>query len=154
MAWVRETEVCFEIKSNSLVINSNTCFINLLDDSIGGDLYYSTGLSLVSHIPSKPEWPVKTHLWVNAGRLESINQGQNHRTTSQFETFSLLTFADEPLEENIRNALRRPAFSVGMGLIYQFNPVRVEVNFGVPLAASSSDAMRRGLQVGMGLEFL
>ncbi|KAF5318566.1 hypothetical protein D9619_010794 [Psilocybe cf. subviscida] len=105
------------------------------DDSIGGDLYYSTGFSLVSHIPSKPEWPVKTHLWVNAGRLDSINQ-------------------DKPLKETIREALLRPAFSAGMGLIYQFNPVRVEVNFGVPLAASSSDAMRRGIQVGMGLEFL
>lgn len=39
-------------------------------------------------------------------------------------------------------------------MIYRFDPVRLEVNFGVPLVASKSDILRRGIQVGLGLEFL
>lgn len=38
--------------------------------------------------------------------------------------------------------------------MYKFEPVRVEVNFGVPLVASKSDGIRKGFQVGIGLDFL
>ncbi|RDB18693.1 SAM50-like protein SPAC17C9.06 [Hypsizygus marmoreus] len=104
-------------------------------DSLGGDLHWSAGASLISNIPRKPQWPVKTHLWVNAGRLDAIDKAK-------------------PLAENIRATLAQPSISVGLGLIYRFDPIRVEVNFGVPLVASKSDGSRRGVQVGMGLEFL
>jgi outer membrane protein insertion porin family len=48
----------------------------------------------------------------------------------------------------------KPAVSAGVGLIYRLDPVRLEVNFGVPLVASKTDKMRRGFQMGIGLEFL
>jgi outer membrane protein insertion porin family len=60
----------------------------------------------------------------------------------------------QSLADNIRSTFARPSISAGVGVIYRFDPVRVEVNFGVPLVASKSDGSRRGLQVGMGLEFL
>ena len=44
-------------------------------DSVGGELYYSAGASVISDIPAKAHWPVKAHLWVNAGRLDNVNQG-------------------------------------------------------------------------------
>jgi len=104
-------------------------------DSLGGDLHWSAGASIISNIPTKPHWPVKTHAWVNAGRLDAIDKSQ-------------------PLADNVRRTLTNPSISAGVGLIYRFDPVRVEVNFGVPLVASKSDGSRRGIQVGMGLEFL
>ncbi|GLB39335.1 putative surface antigen [Lyophyllum shimeji] len=104
-------------------------------DSLGGDLYWSAGASVISNIPTKPHWPVKTHAWVNAGRLDAIDQSQ-------------------PLADNVRKTLMNPSISAGVGLIYRFDPIRVEVNFGVPLVAAKSDGARRGIQVGMGLEFL
>lgn len=60
----------------------------------------------------------------------------------------------QSLKDTIKQALARPSISAGVGLIYRFDPIRVEVNFGVPLAAARSDGMRRGIQVGMGLEFM
>lgn len=69
-------------------------------------------------------------------------------------TKPLNTSAARPLKDTITEALGRPSISAGVGLIYRFDPIRVEVNFGVPLAASGSDGTRRGIQVGMGLEFL
>lgn len=56
--------------------------------------------------------------------------------------------------ENIVASVTRPSVSAGVGLIYRLDPIRVEVNFGVPLVASKSDGFRKGIQVGMGVEFL
>lgn len=43
-------------------------------DSLGGNLYWSAGASLISDIPRKPHWPVKTHLFLNAGRLDVMDK--------------------------------------------------------------------------------
>ncbi|KAI9444207.1 surface antigen-domain-containing protein [Lactarius indigo] len=80
--------------------------------------------SVITHIPYKPLWPVKAHAFLNAGQLD------------------------------VAAALTKPSVSAGVGLIYLFDPVRVELNFGVPLAARASDGMPKGVQVGIGLEFL
>jgi len=69
--------------------------------------------------------------------------------------YAMLTFSlGLSLIDNLWNTLSQPSVSAGLGLIYRFDPVRVELNFGVPLVASKSDGSRRGVQVGMGLEFL
>ncbi|CAK5272859.1 unnamed protein product [Mycena citricolor] len=104
-------------------------------DWLGGDTYWSTGISLISHIPTKAHWPLKSHLWVNAGRLDNYDKNRS-------------------AVENVKDLVTRPAVSVGLGLVYDYNPIRLELNFGLPVAASQSDGTRRGLQVGMGLEFL
>ncbi|KZT22770.1 hypothetical protein NEOLEDRAFT_1137574 [Neolentinus lepideus HHB14362 ss-1] len=104
-------------------------------DSPGGDLYWSAGVSVISDLPRKPHWPLKLHGFVNAGRLDGLDKSKS-------------------LQENVVSCITKPSVSVGVGLIYRFDPVRVEVNFGVPLVASSSDGYRRGFQVGMGLDFL
>ncbi|KIK65641.1 hypothetical protein GYMLUDRAFT_39139 [Collybiopsis luxurians FD-317 M1] len=104
-------------------------------DSMGGDLYWSTGLSVISNIPRKGHWPVKSHVFLDAGRLDAIDKSR--------------TFG-----ENIKNTMSKPSVSAGVGLIYKFDPIRLEVNFGLPLVASKSDGTRKGIQVGVGLEFL
>lgn len=58
---------------------SPVSFRNLLvriADSLGGELYWAAGLSLISDFPKKPHWPVKTHLFLNAGRLDNIDRGE------------------------------------------------------------------------------
>jgi hypothetical protein len=54
----------------------------------------------------------------------------------------------------VKNSLLLPSVSAGLGLIYQFDPVRVELNFGMPLTMLKGDGCRRGIQVGIGLDFL
>jgi outer membrane protein insertion porin family len=58
------------------------------------------------------------------------------------------------LADNVAATLSKPSVSAGVGLIYRLDPIRIEVNFGVPLVASRSDGYRRGFQVGMGMDFL
>lgn len=45
-------------------------------DSLGGELYWAAGLSLITDFPRKSHWPVKTHLFLNAGRLDNIDKGE------------------------------------------------------------------------------
>ncbi|KZV68356.1 mitochondrial protein [Peniophora sp. CONT] len=104
-------------------------------DSVGGDLLWAAGASLVTNIPRVPHWPLKFHAFVNAGQLDSLQGAPS-------------------LQDAIRASISQPSVSAGVGLIYAFDPVRVELNFGVPLAARKSDGFRRGVQMGIGLEFL
>ncbi|KAF7331606.1 Bac-surface-Ag domain-containing protein [Mycena kentingensis (nom. inval.)] len=104
-------------------------------DSLGGEVFWAAGLSVISDLPLRPQWPLKAHGWLNAGRLDNVDRSV-------------------PSSETIVNLLRKPSVSAGVGLIYTLPPARLELNFGVPLVASRSDAIRRGLQVGIGLEFL
>ena len=62
--------------------------------------------------------------------------------------------AAKPPRETLARTLSMPSISAGIGLVYKLDPVRVEVGVGVPLVASKGDAARKGLQVGVGLEFL
>ncbi|KAH7911170.1 surface antigen-domain-containing protein [Hygrophoropsis aurantiaca] len=117
-------------------------------DSLGGEMYWSTGLSLISDIPRKSHWPIKSHFFVNAGRLDSVNKGPS------FAVKYILDPNSQSISENLIDCLSKPSVSVGLGLIYRFDPVRVEVNFGVPLVASKSDGARKGFQVGIGLDLL
>lgn len=46
----------------------------ILADHIGGDLQWSAGASLISDIPQRSHWPLKFHSYLNAGRLDGLNQ--------------------------------------------------------------------------------
>lgn len=104
-------------------------------DSLGGEVYWSLGASLIGDIPYKRHWPVKTHLFVNAGRLDALDPAAS-------------------LSETVRSSISRPSVSVGVGLLYRFDPIRVELNLAVPLSAARSDGLQRGVQAGIGIEFL
>ena len=67
---------------------------------------------------------------------------------------SVVSSLARPFRDSLLHAVKGPSVAAGVGLIYRFDPVRVEVNFGVPLVAYRSDGCQRGFQVGIGLEFL
>ena len=56
--------------------------------------------------------------------------------------------------DNVKACLSKPSVSAGVGLVYRMEPVRIELNFGLPLVASKSDGYRRGFHLGIGVEFL
>jgi outer membrane protein assembly factor BamA len=125
---------------NNIITSPAFCFA-ITVDSLGGDLFWSGGASLITHLPRKPHWPVKAHAFLNAGQLEPLKRHEDGGVGSS-------------MRSSISAALSQPSVSAGVGLIYHFDPVRVELNFGVPLAARASDGTRKGVQVGIGLEFL
>ncbi|GMK57840.1 hypothetical protein CspeluHIS016_0406740 [Cutaneotrichosporon spelunceum] len=104
-------------------------------DSLGGDLAYALGVSMIAPIPKKEQWPLKLHTFVNLGKVLRYDQTRN--------------FAD-----NIGKLYTCPSLSVGMGLLYRFDPLRIELNFSMPLIARKGERLGRGLSVGVGVEFL
>ncbi len=123
-------------------------------DSLGGSLYWSTGVSLISDIPRKPHWPVKTHLFVNAGRLDNVDKCQISSVRTHGHNSDTGFVTARPLMDNVIASISKPSISAGVGLVYKLDPVRVELNFGVPIVASKSDGSRKGFQVGIGVDFL
>ncbi|KAJ6565271.1 hypothetical protein DFH09DRAFT_1474752 [Mycena vulgaris] len=105
-------------------------------DAVGGEVYWAAGLSVVAPIPGKPEWPVKTHMWVNAG------------VRSPFLLCEYIVLTTHPAAA--RTLLTRPSISAGVGLTCAFDPARIELNFGLPLTVSKGEGGRRGDELGVG----
>lgn len=144
-------------KSSCVAVTPTTLIYTMAATSVGGDLHYSLGLSILGDIPRRPQWPTKFHAWINAGRLQGID-GRMYFFShfSIHDAYSGLSspLLSVPLSQSIHTALTRPSISVGLGLVYRFDPIRVEVNLGVPLVAAKGEILKRGPQVGIGLEFL
>ncbi|GMM34740.1 SAM complex subunit [Saccharomycopsis crataegensis] len=116
--------------------SSNKNFGTSMGDRVGGDFYYSTGLSLFTTIPKiapTSEHNLKFHSFVNAGKLVNLN-GENNG--------------------GVKDLLKEPSVSIGCGLLYNHPAARFELNFTLPVTAHESDAMRKGIQYGIGLSFL
>ena len=60
----------------------------------------------------------------------------------------------QPLGLQSFNELTQPSASTGFGLLFQQGPVRLELNFGLPLLARRGDGARKGIQFGVGLSYL
>lgn len=105
-------------------------------DALGGNMYWAVGLSAIAPLPTLESKPLRAHAFVNAG----TNIPWNKRASSLQSTAEALS--------------RSPSTSVGLGLIYRHSIARIELNYCIPLTAAKGDQLRRGLQFGIGLNFL
>ncbi|KAL4399154.1 mitochondrial outer membrane protein [Malassezia pachydermatis] len=104
-------------------------------ESLGGDAYWAAGASLLAPIPTRSHWPLRLHTFLNTGQLMQMQPHQ---------PLGLRTFSE----------LMQPSASAGVGVLFQQGPVRLELNFGLPLLARVGDGARKGIQFGIGLDFL
>jgi len=104
-------------------------------DVIGGDTYWTTGLSLYAPLPKLADKPIKTHMFINAGSSILLNQ-------------------KESLSENVNRLIQTPSISTGFGLAVKFSILRVELNYCLPIAVTKTDDFKKGLQFGVGLSFM
>lgn len=104
------------------------------NDSIGGTSLIETGLQLSFPIVKSAANFARAHLFLNAGIL------------SDKQIFTS--------EISSRNDLN-PNVSVGGGLMFKMaESARLELNFSVPILQQKGVESNRGLQVGIGMEFL
>jgi hypothetical protein len=74
-----------------------------IDDSVGGDMYWAAGASVIGPLPLKPHWPLKTHMFINAGRLDSYDT-----STFLYSLYSLPLRAQQPTHPKHRKIVNRP----------------------------------------------
>jgi outer membrane protein insertion porin family len=46
-------------------------------DSLGGDLAYALGVSMIAPIPNKESWPLKLHSFLNMGKVLRYDQSES-----------------------------------------------------------------------------
>ena len=100
-------------------------------DHIGGDCYWAAGLAMTRKLSAALDWPVYGQAFLNAGAL-ALSTGTPRRSAD----------------------LLRPSASAGLGLVFRHPAARIEVSFCMPLVAGARDRTRKGLQFGIGLDFL
>jgi outer membrane protein insertion porin family len=104
------------------------------DDYVGGDIYFASGISLLSKLPRlSPQNPLRLHTFVNGGTVLPVDQ-------------------TKPLP--FKDLLYGQSISAGFGLLYTHPIARFELNFTLPLVAREREGLRKGLQFGVGLSFL
>ncbi|KAI9229054.1 MAG: surface antigen-domain-containing protein [Piptocephalis tieghemiana] len=100
-------------------------------DAIGGDIYAAAGLSLFTPLPRVETEAFKGHLFANAGSLRSISP-----------------------QDQVKSLIATPSSAVGLGLVYRHSVARIEMNFCLPITATSTDRIKSGVQFGLGISFL
>ena len=90
-------------------------------DSIGSELYYSTGFSVISDLyspKSGQSMPVKAHCWLNAGRLDGIDRGMSFRSPPPIlQVLIIAPITATPLKQTVLASLSRPGYASFIALI-------------------------------------
>lgn len=118
-------------------------------DALGGDVYAAGGASLLVPLPKVGiEKPFRLQAFVNGGRLLALRSKEKEGTLSSQEV-------QQSMQETIAelgNGL--PSMSAGIGLVYAHPAARFELNFSLPLVLRKGEEGRKGLQFGIGINFL
>lgn len=107
-----------------------------VNSSLGGDLFFNGGLSLISKVPYlSAESNFRLHNFINLGKLIPLDKSLS-------------------VQGNIKSLFSQPSIGFGLGIIYDHPAARFELNFVLPLVVHEYDLTRKGLQYGIGISFL
>jgi outer membrane protein insertion porin family len=117
-------------------------------DAVGGDVYAAGGASLLFPLPRVgPDRPLRLQAFVNSGRLLAL-RGTKEGALSSEEVQSGMSRAISELSNGL------PSTSAGIGLVYAHPAARFELNFSLPLVVRKGEDARKGVQFGIGINFL
>lgn len=105
------------------------------NSALGGNAFVSGGVLLVLRVPRLgADSGFRLHHFVNAGALAPLDDRRQWRAAAA--------------------QLRLALASCGVGVLYNHPMARFELNVVLPLVARERDAVRKGLQYGIGVSFL
>jgi outer membrane protein insertion porin family len=118
-------------------------------DSVGGDVYAAGSANLLFPLPRVgTEKPFRFQAFVNGGRLLALKGlDKEERMDSNAAQKSVYSTIAE-----LGNGL--PSLAAGFGLVYAHPVARFELNFSLPLVLRKGEEGRKGLQFGIGINFL
>ncbi|KAK0644572.1 putative mitochondrial outer membrane beta-barrel protein [Cercophora newfieldiana] len=125
-------------------------------DAVGGDVYAAGGVNMMLPIPRVgASSPLRIQLFANGGRLVALkNKGKSKEGEGGH-----LQMSSRAVSRSMRSAVSEladglPSMAAGVGLVYAHPAARFELNFSLPLAVRKGEEGRKGLQVGVGINFL
>lgn len=118
-------------------------------DAVGGDMYAAGSANLLFPLPRiGADSPLRLQAFVNGGRLLALKGLPKEGPASSDD---IKTSVKKTLTE-VSNEL--PSMSAGVGLVYAHPVARFELNFSLPLVLRKGEEGRKGLQLGIGINFL
>ncbi|EFX00640.1 mitochondrial outer membrane protein [Grosmannia clavigera kw1407] len=124
-------------------------------DAVGGDVFAAGGINALLPVTrAGAASPLRLQLFANSGCLVALR----HRKTKTPDEGPPALHSDAVARsvvaavQDLANGL--PSTAVGFGLVYAHPVARFELNFSLPLVLRRGEESRKGLQVGVGINFL
>ncbi|KAL4793782.1 surface antigen-domain-containing protein [Aspergillus venezuelensis] len=117
-------------------------------DAVGGDVYAAGSANLLFPLPRVgAEKPIRLQAFINGGRLLPLRTADKKAPTTSTEVKEAMSSTVSEL----RNGL--PSVAAGVGLVYAHPAARFELNVSLPLVQRKGEEGRKGLQLGIGINF-
>ncbi|KAL4787523.1 surface antigen-domain-containing protein [Aspergillus varians] len=118
-------------------------------DAVGGDVYAAGSANLLFPLPRVgAEKPLRLQAFVNGGRLLPLRTAQKAAPTTSAEVKDAMASTISELGNGV------PSIAAGVGLVYAHPAARFELNVSLPLVLRKGEEGRKGLQLGIGINFL
>ncbi|ERT00633.1 SAM complex subunit SAM50 [Sporothrix schenckii 1099-18] len=137
-------------------------------DAVGGDVFAAGGVNvLVPITKAGRDSPLRLQLFANSGRLVALRTKKQPKPQAASASDDTEGAAPQQpagqtssqVAQSVSAALQDlttglPSTAVGVGLVYAHPVARFELNFSLPLVMRRGEDSRKGLQVGVGINFM
>ncbi|XDG06426.1 hypothetical protein ABKA04_006041 [Annulohypoxylon sp. FPYF3050] len=124
-------------------------------DALGGDVFAAGNVNMLVPLPRVgPESPFRVQLFANGGRLVAMRNKSKGGDSTSSQRLGAGTILDGMISAAKHLGTELPSIAAGVGLVYVHPVARFELNFSLPLAMRQGEEGRKGLQVGVGINFL
>ncbi|KAK6189401.1 Ubiquitin-conjugating enzyme E2 6 [Pestalotiopsis sp. IQ-011] len=124
-------------------------------DALGGDVFAAGSVNMLFPLPrAGPDSPFRIQLFANGGRSVALRNKSKGREEPIDNGLSSSAVMDGILSATKDLTTGLPSLAVGLGLVYAHPVARFEINFSLPLVVRREEEKRKGLSVGVGINFL
>lgn len=124
-------------------------------DALGGDVFAAGSVNMLVPLPRVgPESPFRLQLFANGGRLVAMRNKTKGSDAAAGQSLGAGSVWDGIFSATRDLTTGLPSLAAGVGLVYAHPVARFELNFSLPLVMRRGEEARKGLQVGVGINFL
>ncbi|KAH6645035.1 sorting assembly machinery 50 kDa subunit [Truncatella angustata] len=124
-------------------------------DALGGDVFAAGSVNVLVPLPRVgPDSPFRLQLFANGGRSVALQNKAKGREDPLTKALSSRQVWDGVFGATKDLATGLPSLAVGLGLVYAHPVARFELNFSLPLVVRREEEKRKGLSIGVGINFL
>ncbi|KAI0441586.1 outer membrane protein, OMP85 family [Xylaria telfairii] len=124
-------------------------------DALGGDVFAAGSVNMLIPLPKVgPDSPFRIQLFANGGRSVAMRNRTKKNNTASGQRMTASSVLSGMLSATKEVGTGLPSVSAGVGLVYAHPVARFELNFSLPLVTRLGEESRKGLQVGVGINFL
>lgn len=126
-------------------------------DSVGGDVFAAGSVNMLLPLPYRSaESGLRLQVFANAGRLVALrNKGKAKGDGSKPSQGMDAATVRRGMVNAVADLLNgTPSMAAGVGLVYAHPVARFELNFSLPLVLRRGEIGTKGVQVGVGINFL